>query len=144
MAFSLSSIFKSRKEASTPVETPKIEYKGGTKFATNDTNEVYLDLEELGGYPYIKTVIIGDFSTKIKRAGCTLTFLFKKDQLTLDSDNTDIESNQIKKAGIYYTEIDFELNEEEAEKIKKNPITEIQYSFKNKVISFSPIRPNIQ
>ena len=139
MAFSFSNILKSKKEKLPTQVVPKIEYKGGTKYAKSDTNDVYLDIEELGGFPFIKTVIIGDFSTKIKRVGCTLSFIFKKGSLTLNSDNTDIQSNQLKNTNVYYTEIDFELNDDEVEKIKKEKVIEIQYTFKNKTYNFSSI-----
>lgn len=136
MAFTLSNIFKP-KQTPNPAEILKmIDYKGGTKFAANETNNVYVDIEELGGFPYLKTVIIGDTSVKIKRTGCTVTFVFKKDAITLNSDNTSIDSNQIKKTSVYYTEIDFELDTAEAERIKKEKVREIQYTFKNKTITF--------
>ena len=139
MAFSLSTIFKSKKIKTSSKEIPKIEFKGGTKFAKDNTNDVYLDIEELGGFPFVKTVIIGDFSTKIKRVGCTLSFMFKNESITLNSDNTDLESNKIKNTEIYYTEIDFELSDEEAGKIKTEEIVEIQYTFKKKIYSFELI-----
>ncbi|MFK5959627.1 MAG: hypothetical protein QM495_12270 [Lutibacter sp.] len=140
MAFSFSNLLKSKKQE-TPSEIvfPKIEFNGGTKYAEDLTNNVYLDFEELGGFPFIKTIIIGDFSTKIKRVGSTLTFVFKKDRLTLNSDNTDIESNKIKNTASSYTEIDFELNEGEMEKIKNETVKEIQYTFKGKVYSFKTV-----
>ena len=100
---------------------------------------MYLDIEELGGFPFIKTIVIGEFSTKIKRTGCTLTFVFEKDSLVLSSDNTDVASNQIKNTMAYFTEIDFELTEEEAEKIRNERVLEIQYNFKDKILAFNPI-----
>lgn len=139
MAFSFSNILKSKKEKLSTEVLPKIEYKGGTKYAESTSNDVYLDIEELGGFPFIKTVIIGSFSTRIKRVGCTLTFIFKKGSLTLNSDNTDIESNQLKNTNVYYTEIDFELNDDEVEKIKTEKVVEIQYTFKNKTYNFRSI-----
>lgn len=139
MAFSLSKILKSKKEKTTTQPIPKIDFKGGTKYAESVTTDVYLDFEELGGFPFIKTIIIGDLSKRIKRVGCTLTFVFKNDTLTLNSDNTDIESNNIKGTPVYYTEIDFELNEEEAEQIKKEKVTEIKYAFKGEVFSYKTI-----
>jgi len=139
MAFSLSKLLKSRKKEVSSEAYPKIDFKGGTKYAENETTDVYLDFEELGGFPFIKTIIIGDVSEKVKRVGCTLTFVFKNDSLTLNSDNTNIESNQIKKTPIFYTEIDFELNEEEVNKIKKEKVAEIQFNFKGEIYSYKTI-----
>lgn len=139
MAFSFSNLFKSQKVPSSSALISEIDFKGGTKYGANDGNAVYLDIEELGGFPFIKTIIIGEFSTKIKRTGCTLTFVFDKDSIVLSSDNTDVASNQIKNTMASYTEIDFELTEEEAEKIKNERVLEIQYNFKDKVLAFNPI-----
>jgi hypothetical protein len=139
MAFSFSNLFKSKKVPSSSALISEIDFKGGTKYAENSSNAVYLDIEELGGFPFIKTIIIGDFSTKIKRTGGTLTFIFENDSLILSSDHTDVESNQIKNTSAYYTEIDFELIEAEAEKIRNEQVLEIQYEFKDKILAFNPI-----
>lgn len=139
MAFSFSNLFKSKKVPSSSALIAEIDFKGGTKYGENSSNTVYLDIEELGGFPFIKTIIIGDFSTKIKRTGCTLTFVFENDSLVLSSDNTDVESNQIKNTLAYYSEIDFELTEEEAAKIRNEKVLEIQYTFKDKILAFDPI-----
>ena len=139
MAFSFSNLLKSKKTEIPSENIPKIEFKGGTKYAEDETNNVYLDFEELGGFPFIKTIIIGDVSTKIKRNGCTLTFIFENESLTLNSDNTDIESNKIKNTASYYTEIDFELNKDEADKIKKEKVKKIEYSFKSKIYTFKTV-----
>jgi len=144
MAFSFANLFKPQKVQNIPDLISEIDFKGGTKFAKNSTNTVYLDIEELGGFPFIKTIIIGDFSTKIKRTGCTLTFIFENDSLILSSDNTDVESNQIKNTIAYYSEIDFELTEEEAVKIKSDKVVELQYTFKDKVLAFDPIPKSLR
>ncbi|WP_111708611.1 hypothetical protein [Lutibacter citreus] len=130
MAFSISKLFKSKTPTIVNLETlDKLDFQGGTKYALNESNIAYVDIEELGGFPYLKTIIIGDTSVKIKRIGCTLSFNFNKnDILKLNSDNTDIESNKIKGTNIYYTEIDFELNESEADKIKTIKVETILFN----------------
>jgi len=140
MAFSFSKLFNNK-----PKEVPsiseiieKIDFKGGTKYAKNETNIVYADIEELGGFPYLKTVIIGDTSVNIKRVGCTVKFNFDNESIQLNSDNTTIESNKIKNTNVYFTEIDFELNEQEATKIKDHKVITMEYGLKNKVIPFTP------
>ncbi len=139
MAFSFFNLLKPKNKIGISEIISEIDFKDGTKYAENSSNKVYLDIEELGGFPYIKTIIIGDFSTKIKRIGCTLTFVFDKDSLVLSSDNTDVESNQIKNTIANHTEIDFELTEEEAVKIKTEQVLEIQYTFKDKILVFTPL-----
>ncbi|NEW80199.1 MAG: hypothetical protein GZ086_12410 [Gelidibacter sp.] len=144
MAFSFLNLLKPKSTISVSEIISEIDFKGGTKYAENSSNTVYLDIEELGGFPFIKTMIIGDFSTKIKRIGCTLSFIFENDSLVLSSDNNDVESNQIKNTPAYYTEIDFELTEEESAKISSEQVLEIQYTFKDKILAFNPIPNQIQ
>lgn len=140
MAFSFSKLFNKPKEVpSIPEIIEKIDFKGGTKYAKNETNIVYADIEELGGFPYLKTVIIGDTAVNIKRIGCTVAFNFDNESIKLNSDNTTIESNKIKKTNVYFTEIDFELNEQDATKIKNSKVITMEYGFKNKIIPFNPI-----
>ena len=64
--------------------------------------------------------------------------------MILSSDHTDIESNRIKNTPAFYTEVDFELTEEEANKIKDEKVLEIQYAFKDKILAFNPISIQIQ
>jgi len=139
MAFSFSNLLKSKKETITNQPIPRIDFKGGTKYATNESSDVYLDFEELGGFPYIKTIVIGDINEKVKRVGCSLTFYFEKDSLTIHSDNTDIESNNIKNTPFFYTEIDFELDENEASKIKNQKVFRIEFVLKKYTFSFKTI-----
>lgn len=143
MAFSFFNLLKSRKTQNSSNLISEIDFKGGTKYGENSGNAVYLDIEELGGFPFVKTIIIGDFSIKIKRIGCTLSFIFENDALILSSDNTDVASNQIKNTSGYYTEIDFELTNEESIKIKNERVLEIQYAFKDKTLVFNPLPTHI-
>lgn len=140
MAFSFSKIFKPKE--TTVLSSDQIDqfdFKGGTKFAKNETNIIYLDIEELGGFPYLKTIIIGDTKVKIKRTGCKVSFIFNNDEITLTSDNTHLESNQIKNTNSFLTEIDFELDENDAKKIKSKKVIEVKYDFNNAISIFKPI-----
>jgi hypothetical protein len=140
MAFSLSNLFKKPKQIINTSEIiDQIDYKEGTKFAENTSNKIYVDIEELGGFPYLKTVIIGDTQANIKRTGCTITFVFADEEFTLASDNTTIESNHIQNSGVYFTPIDFQLEEAEAKKIKEKKVLEIVYTIKNKNYNFKTI-----
>jgi len=136
MAFSFSKILTRKKEKVTLKQLPDLKLTGVTKYARNEMNDVYLDHEELGGFPFIKTIIVGELSLAIKRVGCQLTFFFKDGQITLDSDNPTVESSQLKNTDVFVTQIDFELNEEEADKIKKSKVKQIQFVCKKNKETF--------
>lgn len=140
MAFSFSKIFKSKEATVLSAEQiEQFDFKGGTKFAKNETNIVFADIEELGGFPYLKTIIIGDTNVKIKRTGCTVSFILNNEEITLSSDNTHLESNKIKKTNAFFTEIDFELNENDAKKIQSKKVIEVKYDFNNSISVFKTI-----
>jgi hypothetical protein len=138
MAFSISSIFKPKQNSNALEILHKLEYREGTKFSENENEIMYLDIEELGGFPYLKTVLFGINDIKIKRIGCNITFVFENEELTLTSDNTDVSSNEINKSGVYFTPIDFELDENEAKKIQSNKIIEVIYTLKKETLHFKP------
>ncbi len=49
-----------------------------------------------------------------------------------------VESNQINKTGVFYTPIDFELDEKEAKKIQSEKVIEVVYTFKKDTLSLKP------
>jgi len=141
------SFFKKKPKSSSTAKLsdfPEINYEDGTKFAENEFNDVYLDIEELGGFPFVKTAILGSFSTRIKKEGATLTFNFEKEKLTLNSEHETIDSDEIKNTPLSFTQIDFEATEKEIEKIQQQKIIKITFHFLKEDISFSPIIIDIQ
>ena len=142
---------KSKKEEEVQPEEvrvfPKIEYKHGTKFAENDENDLYLDFDELGGFPFIKVIILGTLYTRIKNEGAQLIFKFENENLSLNSEHVEIESNEIKNTPFSSTEIDFEVSEHQIDLIKNNSIQELSLNLKGEVLSFNilpePIAPEI-
>lgn len=139
MAFSLSNLFKPKPTVDAFEILSQIDYKEGTRYAECATHILYADVEELGGFPYLKTVLFGINEINIKRTGCTISFIFKEGKLTLSSDNTTIESNQIQKTGVYYTPVDFELTEEEAKNLSSNKVVEIEFNYKKNNIHLKPV-----
>ena len=126
------------KPATDPM--PKLEYKGGTKYASNESVDAYIDFEELGGYPYVKTVLLGLFSVRTKKSGCNLTFVFENgEEIILDSDNTQVESDRVNKTKIYFTPIDFEITEEALATIKKNNVAKVVFKFKRETLELAKI-----
>jgi len=139
MAFSLSKIFSPKPTINSAEILNQIDYKEGTKFAEGESSKIYIDIEELGGFPYLKTVLFGTNKINIKRTGCTITFMLQNEEITLTSDNTTVESNEINKTGVYYTPVDFELDENEAKKIQSSKVLEVQYTFKKVTLTLKPI-----
>lgn len=131
---------KKSTEETTNQPIPKLEYKEGTKYASNEAVDTYIDFEELGGYPYVKTVLLGLFSIHTKKGGCTLTFVFNDEtKLSIESDNAQIESSQINKSKIHFTPIDFEITEEELATIEKSTVSKVIFKFKRETLELEKI-----
>lgn len=131
-----------KKEKQT-VDTSEIinqmDYKDGTLFAQDSAHKVYIDIEELGGFPYLKTIFIGATKANIKREGCSVSFILENEEIKLDSDNTAVESNIINNTNLFFTPIDFELDEQQAKKIQSNKVTEVNFNFKGKIVSLKTV-----
>lgn len=139
MTLSFNKLFKAKK-IEIPAEVfDQIEVPNATKYAENEHHKMYLDVEELGGFSYLKTAVVGPTKVNIKRLGCSITFVFKNEELTLMSDNTVVESNEIQNTGIHFTPIDFELEENEAKKITTEKVLDLKFTFKKDTLCFKPL-----
>ena len=139
MAFSFSKFFKKEDTAQELPPLPEINFGNFEKIAENLHNKLYVDFEELGGFPYLKTILLGVESVKIKRDGCTITFNFADESITLQSDHSFLESTKLKNSPFYFTEIDFEINDDELAKIKNKKPVAIAFKFQKKIIELSEI-----
>jgi len=105
-------------------------------FAISDTNVLYAGLNELGGYFFFQTVIVGTFKVKTKKGG-QLTMSGKNFELKLNSDSVEFESDPTDIKGRSITKIDFQIEDEDVAKITKAQIDELQLSCKSDTILFS-------
>lgn len=134
MNFSFNKFFKKTDTKQILLPLPDIDLGNFKKIAQNEYNKLYIDFEELGGFPFLKTILLGTESIKIKRDGCTLTFIFADESITLQSDHSNLESINLKKSPFYYTEIDFEMNNEELQQIKDKKFHTVKVAFQKKII----------
>lgn len=105
-------------------------------FAISDQNVLYAGLNELGGYYFFQTVIVGAFKVKTKKGG-QLSITGKDLELLLDSDSFEFESDPTDVKGRWITKIDFQIDEEDAAKIVKPNLHKLELTSKNQNITFS-------
>lgn len=139
MAFSFSKFFKKEETTQELPPLPDIDFGNFRKIAQNEYNKLYIDFEELGGFPFLKTILLGGEFVKIKRDGCTVKFTFTDESLTLQSDHSSLESTKLKNSPFYFTEIDFEMNDEELHKIKNKKPLAITFEFQKKIVELNTI-----
>jgi len=110
----------------------------GTKFAKSSSNEMYMDIVELAGYYYVKTIIMGSFHIKTWK-GAHLLIVGKNFELNLASDMQEIESDFSNVSNRSITQIDFIIEEQDINKIDKSAIEKITVSSKKNTAHFEMI-----
>ncbi|WP_298319759.1 hypothetical protein [uncultured Aquimarina sp.] len=110
----------------------------GTRFASSELNEIYMDVVELAGYYYIKTIVLGSFHIKTWK-GATLLIKGRNFELNLVSDMQEIESDFSNVSNRSVTQIDFVIEEQDIDKIEKSRIDNITISSKKKTAHFENI-----
>ena len=113
-----------------------IKKAGIDKFATSDFGDLYLRVNELGGFLILETIMVSATNLKSKK-GSRLTFSTGNEVLKLASDDHKIESdfsNAVKKS---VTKIDYNISIEEAENFKEEKYEEVSFEINGTEIVFS-------
>lgn len=104
-------------------------------FAISENNVLYAGLNELGGYYFFQTVIVGSFHIKTKK-GATLQLIGKGFELNLDSDMVELESDHSNVSNRSISKIDFQIEEGNASKIVKDQLHKLVLTSKNEKVLF--------
>ncbi len=105
-------------------------------FAISDSNVLYAGLNELGGYYFFQTVIVGSFHVKTVK-GAQLKVIGNDFELVLDSDMIELESDHSNVSNRSISKIDFQIDEEDASKIDRSSIKQLALTCKNENVVFS-------
>lgn len=106
--------------------------------AIADQNVIYAGYAELGGYYFLQTFIVGKLNIKAKK-GARLLMVNNNHTLDLKSDMDEFESENMGIFDGYVTRIDFEIEKEAAENIKRSEIKNITLQVKKHSITFIPL-----
>ncbi|MDG5492211.1 hypothetical protein [Psychroserpens sp. SPM9] len=104
-------------------------------FAIADDNVLYAGLNELGGYYFFQTVIVGTFHTKTKK-GAQLKIIGDGFELDLNSDMLELESDHSNVSNRNISKIDFQIEAIDAAKIAKENIQKLVLTSKKQELSF--------
>lgn len=107
-----------------------------TPFAISDSNVLYAGLNELGGYYFFQTVIVGTFHIKTVK-GAQLKVIGHDFELVLESDMIELESDHSNVTNRSISKIDFQIEEVDASKIDRSNLQQLILTSKNENISFS-------
>jgi hypothetical protein len=108
-------------------------------YAISDSNVLYAGTQELGGYHYLKTIIVGSFKIKTFK-GATLTVQKGNKEIVLKTDMDEFESNPMDSTKRYVTRIDFQLEKEDAKLLQSKAVKQLTLKAKKHQLDFSPIK----
>ena len=108
-------------------------------FAISQENVCYASANELAGYYYLQTIIVGKFKIKTFE-GAQLSVLGNDVDLKLESDMLELKSDLFTIPNSYLTRIDFMLNKKDLSKINRSQIQTLILSAKKQKVEFSIIQ----
>jgi hypothetical protein len=139
MAFSLSKLLGS-KTSQTKTQTHDtieaiIKDVENRPFGVSDKNVLFAGLNELGGYFFFQTVIVGQLSVKSKN-GAQLYFIGDDFKLQLEADMPEFESEGSDIKGRNVTKVDFQIEESDIKSLENATLKSIQLKVKKHDILF--------
>ncbi|WP_452231424.1 hypothetical protein [Lacinutrix sp. MEBiC02595] len=102
----------------------------------SSNNLIYAGYNELGGYYYLQTFIIGRLKSKTKN-GAKIVIEGNDYSLELHSDMPELESEPASPLDGYVTKIDFEIEKNTVEKLKRSTMKQLTLTIKKKEVVFT-------
>ncbi|WP_053990371.1 hypothetical protein [Mangrovimonas sp. TPBH4] len=110
-------------------------------FAVGAENVCYAGFNELGGYHFLQTIIVGSFHIKTIK-GARLTINGKDFKMVMTSDMEELESEHSNVSNRSITRIDFAIEKEDMAKFKKSRIQSLLLEAKKHRIAFDIYKPS--
>lgn len=108
-------------------------------YAVADNNVLYLGISELGGYYFLKTMIVGSFKIKTFK-GATLTILKGDKEIILKTEMDEFESHPMNVSKRYVTRIDFQLEKGDIKLFQSRSVKQLTLKAKKHELNFSPLK----
>lgn len=105
-------------------------------YGVSENNVLFAGLNELGGYFFFQTVIVGQLNIKSKD-GATLLFKGENFELKLNSDMPEFESEGSDIKGRNVTKIDFQIEESDIKQLENAKLNSVQLNVKKQTILFT-------
>jgi len=105
-------------------------------FAISKSNVLFAETKELGGFYYLKTIIVGAFRIKTIK-GATLKIIGNDFELNLKTDMDEFESEYSNISNRNITRIDFQIVENDVSKINKTLVETLELKAKKNQILFN-------
>jgi len=138
MGFSLSKLFGNKTSITQTNDTVEaiINDVENKPYGVSENNVLFAGLNELGGYYFFQTVIVGQLHVKSKN-GAKLFFIGNNFELQIEADMPEFESESSDIKGRSVTKIDFQVEETDLEQLENAKLKSIQLIIKNQDVLFT-------
>lgn len=135
MGFSLSKLFNKTESSEDTIDAilASVDHEA---YGVSESNVLFSGLNELGGYFFFQTIVVGTLKVKCKN-GAQLIFKGKDFELTLNSDSLEFESHHTEVKGRFVTNIDFQIEESDIKALQNATLSEIVLKVKKKEVLFT-------
>ena len=111
----------------------------GDKIAESVDGQLWVEFQELAGFNFLESTILSRENIKTYK-GATLTFYSEEEDLVLNSDITEIESDYSNVSSRWMTKISYVVSKEEIQFIKAKKANKVMFEYKRRSISFQGIK----
>lgn len=111
----------------------------GKKIAESIDGQLWINFQELAGFDFMESTILSRNNIKTFD-GAKLILNGENNNLTLESDITEIESDFSNVSNRWMTKVSFVVNQDNITFIKENKASEIKFEYKKKSITFKVIK----
>lgn len=102
----------------------------------NQEVDLYSSYIQLDEFKTLMFTLVGSFSCKTFK-GAEIHLIGSNDQLVVQSDMQEIDTDYSKKTNVGITEFDMELDDDSIQFLTNNPLEKIEFIFENSGIAFS-------
>ncbi|MDP5107314.1 MAG: hypothetical protein NWQ31_14215 [Polaribacter sp.] len=127
-----------RNEVDIQIEE-NIKQAGINKFAASDYGDLYLRVNELGGFLILETIMVSATDLKSKK-GTIISFIKGNEILKLESDENKIESDFSSAVNKSITKIDYNITTKEAENFKEDKYDSVRFEINGNKILFAVLK----
>lgn len=107
----------------------------GEKLSASEDGELWVYLQELGGYYSLNTTILSGVKIKTIKGG-KLSFLGTKETFVLVTDDNHLESDYSNVSKRWMTKVNYNIEKRDIDFIRKKRYTQLQFEFKKKTLMF--------
>ena len=111
----------------------------GDKIAESVDGQLWVEFQELAGFNFLESTILSRENIKTYK-GATLTFYSEEEDLVLNSDITEIESDYSNVSNRWMTKVSYVVSKEEIQFIKAKKANKVMFEYKRRSISFQGIK----